>query len=59
MKNKQKSEDLALFRFSIIAPLVNATTECNSISAFSKNASKNTFTFENTEYVFSYSTIKR
>lgn len=59
MKKNENSEDLALFRFSIICPLVNGTTKEKSISAFARRASENIYMFKEKECMVSLSTIKR
>lgn len=59
MKKNENSEDFALFRFSIICPLVNGTTKEKSISAFARRASENIYMFKEKECMVSLSTIKR
>lgn len=56
MKNKN---EMALFRFSIIAPLVNGTHNCSSINEYAKLASKKKYEFHGEWNVYSKSTIKR
>lgn len=56
MKNK---DEKALFRFSIIAPLVNGTHESNSINEYAELASQKKYEFHGEWNMYSKSTIKR
>lgn len=50
--------DISLFRFSIIAPIINNTHNFNSISEYIRYASSKIYNFNNKDYKFSYSCIK-
>lgn len=56
MKNEN---ELALFRFSIIAPLFNGTCEEKSISEYVSLASEKTYYFKGKPMIFSKETIKK
>ncbi len=51
--------DLSLFRFSIIAPLVNQTHNCQSISEYIRIAASKTYSFNGKQLHFSSSCIKK
>lgn len=50
--------DIGLFRFSIISPIINDTHNCNSISEYIRFAAAKTYTFDDKKYTFSESCIK-
>ena len=50
--------DKSLFRFSIIAPIINNTHNCNSINQYISFVAEKTYTFNGKEYHFSKSCIK-
>lgn len=51
--------DIGLFRFGIISALINKTHEYPNNEAFFDKVSKQKFTFNNKQYQFSKSTLKR
>ena len=42
--------DIGLFRFSIISPIINDTHNCNSISEYIRFAAAKTYTFDDKKY---------
>ena len=50
--------DIGLFRFSIISPIINNTHNCASISEYIRFAASKTYTFNEKSYTFSESCIK-
>lgn len=56
MKDK---DEMALLRFSIIAPMVNGTHECSSISEYAELASEKSYSFKGEKMTFSRDTIRR
>ena len=55
----QNANELALFRFSIIAPLFNGTCEEKSVSEYVALASEKTYYYQGKPMVFSKETIKK
>jgi len=51
-------DDIGLFRFSIIAPIINNTHNCNSISEYISFAAAKNYEFNGKNYTFSESCIK-
>ena len=50
--------DIGLFRFSIIAPIINKTHGCSSISEYIRISASKTYEFNGKKYNFSKSCIK-
>ena len=59
MNNNKNKNEMALFRFSIIAPLINGTHESSSINEYAELASQKKYEFQGEWNMYSKSTIKR
>ena len=54
-----EKDDLALFKYSIIAPFINKTTDCKTIRSFCKSCSSKRYYYKGKELTFSYETIRK